>query len=104
MSPLENRATLNGNQSFGLSVIQNLLEGLTLNCLPHVNGSGGLYIHIPDQVEQLRARLEQLEWLREVKEVLEDPSEISTDVLTGLEHRGCSLKPRTEVAIRLSGH
>jgi len=60
-----------------------------------------LDIYLPE-VERLRARLDQLDWLKEVKEVLEDPSEISTDLLTGLENRGCNLKPRPEVEAGLS--
>ena len=41
-----------------------------------------LDIYLPE-VERLRLRADQLEWLKEVKEVLDDPSEMSTDALTG---------------------
>ena len=68
------------------------------NCLE----KGELFDIFLPEVDKLRARAEQLEWLKEVKDVLEDPSEISTDMLTGLEQRGCSLKPRPEVEQGLS--
>ena len=41
-----------------------------------------LDIYLPE-VERLRARVDQLEWLKEVKEVLDDPGVVSTDALTG---------------------
>lgn len=63
---------------------------------------GELFDIFLPEVDKLRARADQLEWLKEVKEVLDDPSEISTDMLTGLEQRGCSLKPRPEVEQGLS--
>ena len=61
-----------------------------------------LEIELPE-VELLRGRLEQLEWLREVREVLEDPNETTSDAITMLEQRGLRLKPHHEVETGL-GH
>ena len=64
-----------------------------------------LEIELPE-VDMLRGRLDQLEWLREVREVLEDPSDVTTDSITTLEQRGLRLKPYHEVETglgRLSG-
>ena len=41
-------------------------------------------------------------YLQEVKEILDDPSEVSNDSLIGLEQRGCNLKPRPDVESGLS--
>jgi len=73
--------------------------------LPEVQGclekGEMLDIYLPE-VERLRARVDQLEWLKEVKEVLDDPGVVSTDALTGFEQRGCTLKPRTDVEVGLA--
>ena len=37
-----------------------------------------------------------------MKEILDDPSEVSNDSLIGLEQRGCNLKPRPDVESGLS--
>ena len=50
-----------------------------------------LDIYLPE-VERLRARVDQLEWLKEVKEVLDDPGVVSTDALTGFNYNFCSSK------------
>ena len=60
-----------------------------------------LDIYLPE-VEMLRTRLDQLQWIKEVKEILDDPSEVSSDSLIGLEQRGCNLKPRPDVESGLS--